>query len=347
MTESNLHQDEVLRLAAVRRSGLLDTPAEDRFDRITRLACVALVAPMAGIALVDRYRVWFKSARGFAGRELQRDASVFAQALTNTEPIVIHDLRADPRFATDALVTGDVSARFFASVPLIGPAGHCIGVFCVMDHEPRVISADAIEVMRDLALVAESEIQLSAMSQTQSELANDLDVARRQLLRDSLTQTWNRAGILEILAREQSRARRNRQRLGVAMVDLDHFKNINDSHGHLVGDRVLRTVAERMIDAVRPYDAVGRYGGEEFLVVIVDQDQNVIGSIAERMRHNIARAPISANRKTLSITASIGVANLDSQHTIDLTELVQMADEALYRAKRGGRNRVVVAPGGG
>ena len=340
MSQTPKAVDEEQRLAALYRLNLLDTPADERFERITRLAALALSMPMAAISLVDRRRVWFKSVHGLTAHEFAREDSLCAHALNVEGPLLIPDLAQAPQFAIPRLAE---SVRSYASYPLHAPDGSRVGGLCAMDRAPRVFDHAMARTLRDLAHLVETELQISALTRAQSMLTTDLDAVRGQLLRDSLTQIWNRAGILEILSREHARARRNRERLGVALVDLDHFKHINETHGHLIGDRVLRTAADRMVDAVRPYDAVGRYGGEEFLVVIVEHEPQIIHSVAERIRHNISSAPVTADRRTFALTASVGVACVEPQIGSDIRTLVQAADDALYQAKRQGRNCVVVA----
>jgi len=337
-------RDEEQRVAALRRLRLLGGPGEERFDRVTRLACITLNVPFAAISLVDDERVWYKSIRGLTLHSLPRQFSPCATALTIDGPLVVPDATREPRFASLPLVTESPGLRFIASHPLHAPDGHRIGGVCIGDVVPREISEAGLDTLRDLAAIVETELQVGALAQARSELASDLDVARRQVFIDPLTQTWNRAGILEILQREHARARRTRTIVGVAMVDLDNFKDVNDNFGHLTGDRVLRTAAERMIEAVRPYDAVGRYGGEEFLIVLVERDASRVATIAERVRANIAQRPVSMDRRTISISASVGVACSESGSGLqDIQQLLQRADEALYSAKRNGRNQVVFA----
>lgn len=336
--------DEEQRLAALHHLKLLDTQKEERFDRITRLACRALGMPIAAISLVDRDRIWFKSIRGLALAELPRPGTFCDAALQTDEPFQVRDASADLRFAGLPMVVDKPFLRFYASHPLFGPDGRRLGGLCVLDTQPRELADGELEILRDLARIVETELQVDLLAQARSELASDLDAARRQVYIDTLTQTWNRAGILEILQREHARARRTKSLIGVAMVDLDNFKAVNDTYGHLTGDRVLRAAAERMIEAVRPYDAVGRYGGEEFLIVLAERDVQRVAAIAERVRANIAQRPVSVDRRSIAISASVGVACSDAPlGQQDVYQLLQRADEALYSAKRTGRNRVVVA----
>jgi diguanylate cyclase (GGDEF)-like protein len=166
---------------------------------------------------------------------------------------------------------------------------------------------------------------------------------REQASRDALTGLWNRAAILDLLERELARGRREGRPVGVIMADLDHFKRINDTFGHLAGDRVLRQAARRLGEALRPYDTVGRYGGEEFLVVLPGCDAGDATGLAERLRRCVADEPVDWEGCPVPVTVSLGVAASDG--AADAAGLLQTADEALYRAKGAGRNRAVLAVG--
>lgn len=172
---------------------------------------------------------------------------------------------------------------------------------------------------------------------------NDLQYAAAH---DPLTGLWNRGAILDLLIREVSRRQRTADALGVIMSDIDCFKKINDTHGHLVGDAVLQEVTRRLAACVRPYDSVGRYGGEEFLIVFpgCSAPNLIIG--AERLRHCIADQPVETSVGPISVTLSLGLASAEpgEKEMIDCEVLLRIADEALYAAKAGGRNRVESAP---
>lgn len=155
---------------------------------------------------------------------------------------------------------------------------------------------------------------------------------------DSLTGALNRGAIIEVLEKEIARAQRENTAVTVALIDADHFKEINDSHGHQIGDYTLQEIVTRIQGVLRPYDQLGRYGGEEFLVVA--PAKNGIGGLHERIREAVARTPFSTAAGELKVTVSIGVA--ESNETITRADqLILLADEALYRAKEEGRNRVV------
>jgi two-component system cell cycle response regulator len=173
-------------------------------------------------------------------------------------------------------------------------------------------------------------------------LQDQLIAAREALLEaathDSLTGLWNRAAILNTLVAELERTDRDHGSVGVVIVDLDEFKGVNDTHGHLVGDEVLRAVARTMRANVRPYDSVGRLGGEEFMIVLPGCNVLNATSHAERLRTAIADMVITTEAGPLSITASMGVSVGAS--SLKAWGLVRAADQALYSAKRTGRNRV-------
>jgi diguanylate cyclase (GGDEF)-like protein len=165
---------------------------------------------------------------------------------------------------------------------------------------------------------------------------------RRQATLDALTGLLNRGAIMDRLATEMERAVRDNHPLCIAMVDLDHFKKLNDTYGHSAGDTALCEAAKKMNSILRPYDAVGRYGGEEFIVVFPRCDETIAMSIAERIRSAIAQ-PIIIETQQISVTASIGVARVTGSRTADV--VMRAADYALFRAKQTGRNRVELAVG--
>jgi diguanylate cyclase (GGDEF)-like protein len=173
----------------------------------------------------------------------------------------------------------------------------------------------------------------------QQELLVAREALRQQATHDGLTGLLNRSAILEVLQKELARSARSNAPLSILMVDLDHFKQINDTYGHLAGDAVLRDAARRMRRAIRRYDSVGRYGGEEFLVVLPGCDGAAAGVQAERLRLALASTLFSAGSCDIAATCSIGSAWCPGVGPCDADVLVRYADAALYEAKERGRNR--------
>ena len=209
----------------------------------------------------------------------------------------------------------------------------------------------ALHKLRVRYLVRHAQRLQETVNQTRAELtlaarmAGDAQEAlKEQALKDSLTGLWNRRALFAMLEREVCRAQRDRFPITVVMIDLDHFKRINDTYGHLTGDQVLREASGRLLEAMRPYDFAGRYGGEEFLVVLPSCSPQFGMRRAEDFRRAIAERPVPTAAGPLAVTCSLGMAVYDGLMPPDV--LIHQADEALYRAKGLGRNCVCVASPG-
>jgi len=162
----------------------------------------------------------------------------------------------------------------------------------------------------------------------------------KQALTDALTGTMNRRAVLNRLNAEAARAGREGSTLTVALMDIDHFKLVNDRHGHAAGDVVLKAVVDRSLNGMRPYDALGRFGGEEFLIILPGVGGADAGLVLERVRRAVCDSPVEVDGARVSVTVSIGGA-VRAAESVD--DLIRLADDALYRAKDEGRDRVVMA----
>lgn len=165
---------------------------------------------------------------------------------------------------------------------------------------------------------------------------------RLQALTDPLTRIWNHGAILDRVEEELRRAERRGTALTVAMVDVDHFKQVNDTYGHAVGDRVLIETAQRLKEVLRPYDSLGRYGGEEFLVAVPNADQQVVHSVGQRLCDAVRSSPYRVGELELKITTSVGLSIWRPGRPASTAQLIQEADLALYHVKRNGRNGYAV-----
>jgi diguanylate cyclase (GGDEF)-like protein len=176
------------------------------------------------------------------------------------------------------------------------------------------------------------------------DLQNKLHIAyetqKYEATHDSLTTLWNRPAILDLFSRECAKAAREKTAIGVLLADVDHFKIINDHFGHVCGDIALREIARRMQASLRPYDFIGRYGGEEFLVLVPGCDPHTVCEVANRVRLGVGQYPIFARENEIAVTLSIGVNTAWPASVEQRDELLQRADEALYLAKENGRNRI-------
>ena len=330
-----------MRLNCLRSLCQLDTPLEERFERITRLAQRVLDVPIAAISLVDADRQWFKSIQGLLLQTTSRRVSFCGHTILHDDVMVVEDAHRDARFTGNPLVIGPPYIVFYAGCPIRARDGSKIGSLCVIDHRARRMSADDLDLLRDLGAIAEAEFATVMDRGAQAELIAQVDALARVAHVDSLTRVWNRDSIFGVLDTEMARAKRAGHGASVIMADLDHFKPINDTHGHAIGDEVLRQAAKRMLGAIRETDALGRYGGEEFMIVpgsAAGEDQ--IREMAERLRERVGGTPFSTERGELGVTVSLGIGWCPSADGVMRDTLVNAADEALYRAKNNGRNRV-------
>ncbi|NML93351.1 sensor domain-containing diguanylate cyclase [Novosphingobium olei] len=324
--------DEPGRLAALHRLSVLDTAPEQPFDRVVSLVRNVLDVPMVSISLVDRDRQWFKASLGLPNREGPRQGSFCTVAIANDGPLVVANATEDHRFAASPLVTDEPHIRSYAGVPLQMPDGYNVGTLCVIDQRPRDFSARDIAMLGDFARIVVNELEL-----------------RQIVARDLLTGALSRRGFLDCVERELDNARAqstpgHSPNACLIALDVDHFKRINDGHGHPAGDRVLETLAARITRELRETDCFGRLGGEEFAVLLPGLSQDTGLAIAERIRAALEREPIVVDgiATPLPVTASFGVSATPLAFR-DAPGWLAAADAALYEAKRSGRNRCCLA----
>lgn len=316
---------ETLRLAALARYDVLDTPPEAPFERITRLVSALLNVPIAAITLVDRERQWFKSQQGLGVTETPRDQSFCAHAMLEPDALIVRDAQLDARFFHNPLVTGDPNIRFYVGVPLRSSDGTPIGALCGIDSKPRDVGEHELALLTDLANLTMEQLELRLLATL-----------------DGLTGAMRRGPFIMSADRDMALARRQGSPLSCLMIDADHFKQVNDLHGHEVGDEVLVKLVKACKSELRQTDAMGRIGGEEFCVFLPGTDMEGAVEVAERVRKTIGAVEIETGGASVAITVSIGVTELTVSDSIP-EDLMRRADEALYSAKAKGRNRVIVS----
>lgn len=167
------------------------------------------------------------------------------------------------------------------------------------------------------------------------------DKLKEMAMKDSLTGLYNHGLLIELFEKEFSRHNRMKKNISFVMIDIDNFKGVNDNFGHLTGDMVLREVSNIIINSIRKGDIAGRYGGEEFSIVLCDIDKEISFSICERIRENIENFNFSTDDKSIDVTVSIGICFKNIEDNISSTEMIKRADFALYKAKKNGRNKLV------
>ncbi len=340
---------------ALDRLYIVDTRAEDAYDDIARLAQMLCGTPIALVSLVDRDRQWFKARVGTLLEWIPREISFCDHTIRDSASVMqVHDARVDERFRDNPLVKGEPHARAYAGAPIVTRDGHAIGAVCVVDYEPRVLDEVQLAGLQALARQVVFLLELRTFLQEERErYALSEDITRRLLddrsqlerlnhdlmeraLRDSLTGLLNRAGMQALRDTPAFMARIEDGAYCLALADVDHFKRINDTYGHTVGDEVLRAVAAIIRGCLREGDYAGRYGGEEFIALFPQT------RIAEAARMaELVRERVEAMRLPCQVTLSIGL--VEGRRCLE-SRLIALAraDRALYEAKRNGRNQVAL-----
>lgn len=330
--------DESLRLSALHHLDILDTPADHYLDTLTRLARELFNADAASITLIDQERQWFKARAGHLTCETPRSTSFCGHTILLSEAFQVPDTTCDERFADNPMVIGPPYLRFYAGYPIHAANGQAVGALCITDIKPRHLDETEIRRLKELAVLAEGYIQLRSLSEHTHTLREAIGREQRKAMLDPLTQLWNRRGLEHFYPLLHHRAAARGQSLGVIYGDLDHFKHVNDRHGHAMGDFVLWESARRLKSQLRPDDVLARIGGEEFVVLVCVLDGEELAQVAERLRQAVSATPMANKATHLTQTASFGatLASTGESHASSL----ERADTALYLAKRNGRDRV-------
>ena len=307
--------NEYQRVATLRSLQILDTPPEERFDRLTRMARRLFDVPIALISLVDSNRQWFKSCSGLGVSETRREVSFCGHTILNDQMLMIPDAGSDERFADNPLVTGAPNIRFYAGCPLKVGDGSNVGTLCLIDTRPRTLDAEERELFRDLASMAEQEIE-----------------AVHSATIDHLTQIANRRGFETLAAHSLNICKRMDTPASLLSVDLDQLKAITERFGHGEGDRALVTLAEVLASVVREMDTIGRLGGDQFVALLMGSAQAESRLIIERFRAALA-ARNELEGRGYEIRCSMGMTEFDPARHVTVQALLGDAQQKLALRK--------------
>lgn len=335
---------EAQRLDSLKKIRMLDTPIEERFERITRMVCRLMDVPIALFNLLDETRQFYKSVQGINATNAALDGAFCPHVFHEEDMLLVPDAYKDERFFDNPFVTGQyLNIGFYAGCAVRTPDGMPVGTLCAIDTKPRQMSDEQLQALRDLAGMVESELKLAYIRHENEALESELEQANRLAMIDPLTRLWNRAGMEEMVNKEWAEARRQKKPITIAMCDIDHFKKINDTYGHPVGDEVIRNAARRLLEALRDEDCVCRVGGEEFLIILTDAAPDSVYETLDRMRASVAGHPLTDPALSWPVTMSFGAASVVPDLDTPPGALIKLADLALYKAKHNGRNRVELA----
>jgi len=329
---ATLHRATTALLATLDPSSLL--------ERILESATRVVPAAEKGtLLLVDEEtgRLRIQALWGYEDSRVQTFASTFAangghaaKVVRRRRPLRIDDTLVHPSLRHDGDIPEVRAIRSALVVPLV-LEDRAIGALSLEATHPNAFTDDDLQLLITFAATATTAIRNAQLHAKVQELATI----------DPLTGLYNRRAFFEMGHREVERAQRFGRPLTAIMFDLDHFKRVNDTYGHAIGDQVLAGLAKLCQKELREIDLLGRYGGEEFAVLLPETDVAGAWQVAERLRRRIAQAAIDTDRGPMQITLSLGIAALE-EDVLDLETLLERADRALYAAKQGGRNRTCV-----
>jgi diguanylate cyclase (GGDEF)-like protein len=300
---------------------VLDTPAEERFDRVTRMAKRMFRVPIALVSIVDEDRQWFKSVQGLDACQTPRNISFCGHAILGEDIFLIQNAQEDPRFADNPLVAGPPNIRFYAGCPLRAPDGAKVGTLCIIDTAPREFDHDDAVALHDLAAMVEDELSAFQTSTT-----------------DDLTRISNRRGFHQLARYGLNFCIRNGQPAALAFIDLDRFKPINDQFGHAEGDLALVAFAEVMQASFRSTDLFARLGGDEFVVLLTGASkadaEGVLQKFGVQLDDYNARA-----RRGYDLAFSCGVVGFDPSAPQSVDQLLAAGDAQMYAIKAAKKQR--------
>lgn len=308
--------NEVERLHVLRALAILDTKAEERFDRLTRIATRMFNVPVALVSLVDINRQWFKSCIGLPMLETSRDISFCGHAILGNDTFVINDASKDPRFCDNPLVTAAPHIRFYAGRPIRTTHGFKIGTLCLIDSQPREFTAKDIKDLDDLATMVESElaaIELATM--------------------DELTDLSNRRGFIMLAEKYLSYFGRHKIYASLVFLDLNDFKMINDTYGHDEGDRSLQAFGKALKQMGRSSDIFARLGGDEFVILLASTRQQEGHIFTERLRNHLDMIR-QQQRQPYHILFAQGIVEFDPETPKSVEQLLIEGDALMYQLKK-------------
>lgn len=288
---THLIRTETLHLAEMRVRELIQTPLEERFNRLARVTQSLLGTRVAAISFLDSDGEWFKAVSGWNLSRLPSHRSLAAALVHGPGPLAIRDTLQDERRCSHLLVQGSPRFRFCAMQPLGDRFGNVIGVTSVYETEPTQVDPGLLEAIRDAGELAQRELLVYAMGGIQQKLPEKLDASRREALLDDLTRLWNRRGYMLLLEQVLESVRHDDVPVGTRLVAADDLKLINDRFGHAMGDVVLRNIAAALVSSIRPRDIACRLAGDEFLLVLPNVDAAQLSGITDRLRNRV-HAPL-------------------------------------------------------
>jgi diguanylate cyclase (GGDEF)-like protein len=315
MRKPDIPKDEKSRLKTLVSLNILDTFHEERFDRLTRMACKLFDVPIAMVTLVDDKRQWFKSCVGLNVSETARDISFCGHAILSDEVLVVSDAEKDVRFADNPLVIGDPHIRFYAGCPIKSLNGSRLGTLGIIDGKARTLNKQDLDVLKDLASMVERELAFIELATI-----------------DELTGLSNRRGFMTNARYVINLCDRQQISCSLIFIDLNDFKKINDKFGHAEGDNALVDFSSLIKNNFRNSDILARLGGDEFVVLLTDTSRNAAEIAMNKLLKSVDEYYFETNHG-YRVSFSYGIVEPDFNQHVKIEKLLDDADSLMYMHK--------------
>lgn len=345
-------ENETQRLAFLRQLGILGTPAEERFDRITRFANLLLGTPISLISIIDSDRQWFKSAQGLGVRETSRDDAFCAHAIIEQKTFFVEDATQDERFKTNPLVTGDPHIRMYAGHPIELDNGLRIGTLCVIDNKPRKMAASELEILTHLAAWVKTEIMNVEMTKTLRFYEAEREISEKKSENQGkLYDFFNNLSLIDsdlvlpnalylqlYLKQEITRLKFSDGKIAVMAIAIDNFAKYEKVKGADAAMTALKAVAKTLADYPKwPRGMTFRYTRDRFIIVFPEKSRDNAIEIAELLRMEIHKLQIRYDKDLL--TLSYGICSIPAASSAS-EKLIAKAVEALETGQKQGTDKI-------
>lgn len=305
---------------------------------------VALRVPFVYVALYKRYRERYRCAHGLEAYSAEAIETYLARVHLAQSVFQVPDIESEEFFTVEEHIKDLPKVKSLAGIPLADPHGKKFGTLCIADSSAREFTDEDLQLLSGFARVVSNDICVRSaahyavgdLMRLEEEKCELFDLATV----DPLTKALNRRSFDRFAAREFARFQRDNSQIATLMLDIDHFKSVNDQHGHAIGDQVIAKLVSVITNCVRQEDLVGRLGGEEFAIVLVEANASNANCVANRIRNAVKQVSFPSPNGPFSITCSIGISE-PAACDEDITWSLQRSDEALYEAKETGRDRAI------